>query len=81
MFVVTVKPGYTLQEVANEVDDLPGRTGQAFLAEARSGSVPSPFQPPGNTNLEGLLGTGSYQVVPGETYRQLLTVMVERLRP
>jgi UPF0755 protein len=78
VFAVTVYPGYTLQEVANEIDDLPGHTGPAFLAEAHSGSVPSPFQPPGSTNLEGLLGTGTYLVVPGETDRQILTIMVER---
>ena len=38
----------------------------------------SPFDPPGSTNLEGLLGTGLYQILPGETDRQVLEAMVAR---
>ena len=33
---------------------------------------------PGSTSLEGLLGTGTYQLVPGETDTQLLTDMIDR---
>ncbi len=38
----------------------------------------SPWQPVGVTNLEGLLGTGNYRVVPGETEHDLLVDMVDR---
>ena len=41
----------------------------------------SPWQPAGSTNLEGLLGTGTYVIVPGETDSQLLTKMVDRFDP
>ena len=78
VFTVTVFPGFTLQEVARAVDQVPGHSGPAFLTVARSGAVPSPFEPPGVNNLEGLLGTGIYQVLPGESDRQLLEAMVAR---
>lgn len=78
VFAVDVLPGYTVSEVAAAVDDLPGLRGSDFLALAKSGAVTSPFQPAGVTSLEGLLGTGPYQVVDGETDRQLLTAMVDR---
>ncbi|MGP8060657.1 MAG: endolytic transglycosylase MltG [Acidimicrobiales bacterium] len=78
VFAVDVLPGYTLREVADAVEDLPGMRGSSFLALANSGTVRSPFQPAGVTTLEGLVGTGTYEVVDGESERQLLSVMVER---
>jgi UPF0755 protein len=45
---------------------------------ATGGTVRSLWEPAGSTNLEGLLGTGVYVVVPGETDTQLLTRMVDR---
>ncbi len=38
----------------------------------------SQWEPTGSTDLEGLLGTGTYTVVPGETDTQLLADMVQR---
>jgi len=76
VFAVTVLPGYTLNEVANAVDDIPGHSGNVFDALTKSGAVHSPFEPAGSQNLEGLLGAGTYQVLPGETNTQLLTQMV-----
>jgi UPF0755 protein len=78
VFPVTVYPGYTLQEVAHEVDDIPGHTASGFVTAARSGAVHSPWQSPGPADLEGLLGPGTYQVAPGETDDQLLAKMVDR---
>ncbi len=75
---VTVEPGQVLAEVANHVDQLPGFGQSSFETVAKSGEVTSPYQPPGTTNLEGLLGTGTYVVLPGETDRQLLQDMVDR---
>ena len=57
---------------------LPGHDQAAFAALATGGTVRSPWQPAGVTNLDGLLGTGTYIVVPGETDTQLLTDMVDR---
>ena len=74
--VVTVRPGLTLREVAEEVGQLPGYDGAQFLAVARSGAVRSPWEPAGTENLEGLLGADTYQVVPGESDTRLLSAMV-----
>ena len=78
VFPVDVPPGFTVREVAERVGQLPGHSQQAFAALATGGTVHSPWQPVGVTNLDGLLGTGTYVVVPGETDRQLLTDMVDR---
>jgi UPF0755 protein len=78
VFTVDVRPGYVLSEVAGRVDALPGRPGGGFAAAAASGAVTSPFEPPGSKNLEGLLGAGPYQVLPGETDQELLRRMVRR---
>jgi UPF0755 protein len=78
VFTVDVLAGYTLSEVAARVDELPGRQPGAFAAAAHSGAVRSPWAPPGTTNLEGLLGTGEYLVLPGESDTTLLAAMVRR---
>ena len=53
-----VRPGFTLSEVAQEVDSLPGHAAGEFAKAAASGAVHSTFSPPGSNNLEGMLGTG-----------------------
>jgi UPF0755 protein len=78
VFPVTVLPGFTVSEVATRVGEVPGHDAARFLALATSGSVPSPYQPTGSTSLEGLLGTGTYLVLPGETDRTLLSQMAAR---
>ena len=78
VFPLDVPPGFTVREVAERVGQLPGHSQAAFAAVATGGTVHSPWQPVGVTNLDGLLGTGTYVVVPGETDRQLLTDMVDR---
>lgn len=77
-FELDVQPGYTVAEVGNQLGAAPGDIGTTFTAVARSGRVTSPFQPPGNHSLEGLLGTGEYQVATGESATALLTTMVDR---
>lgn len=78
VFTLNIPVGYTVSEVARQVDQLPGRTRGAFQTLATSGTLRSPWQPTGSQNLDGLLGTGVYQVVPGETNTQLLTLMIDR---
>jgi UPF0755 protein len=78
VFALVIPPGFTVREVAERVGQLPGHDQAAFDAVATSGAVPSPWQPAGSHNLDGLLGTGTYVVLPGETDRQLLTTMVDR---
>ncbi|HXY28279.1 MAG TPA: endolytic transglycosylase MltG, partial [Acidimicrobiales bacterium] len=78
VYPVNVRPGYTLAEVAARVDSVPGHSDGAFEKVASSGVVHSAFSPPGSDNLEGLLGTGAYLVLPGESDQTLLTEMVQR---
>jgi UPF0755 protein len=78
VFPLAVPAGFTVSEVAGRVGQLPGHSKRAFKALATGGAVHSPWQPPGSTNLDGLLGAGVYRVVPGETDTQLLTAMINR---
>ncbi len=78
VFDVTVDPGLTVAEVARLVGDLPGRSPAGFMAAVRSGLVRSPWQPASSTNLDGLLGTGTFQILPGEPYLAVLRDMVNR---
>ncbi len=78
IYPVDVHPGFTLSEVAARVDSIPGHAQGAFAAAARSGVVHSTFSPPGSNNLEGMLGTGSYLILPGESDTTILRGMVQR---
>jgi len=78
VFAVDVLPGLTLEEVAARVGEVPGHTAAAFASLAGSGTVRSPYAPAGVDDLDGLLGTGVYQVLPGETDRALLQAMLAR---
>jgi UPF0755 protein len=78
IYPVDVRPGYSLREVAARVDSIPGHATGGFAATAGSGAVHSVFSPPGSNNLEGMLGTGSYLVLPGETDLTILRLMVSR---
>ena len=78
IYVVSVQRGLTLAEVAAQVDGLPGHAPGAFSQAATSGVVHSEFSPAGSNDLEGMLGTGTYLVLPGETDTTLLTDMVSR---
>jgi UPF0755 protein len=79
VFALTVLPGTTVKELSTEIDeDVPSLSGASFLDAVTSGSDRSPWQPPGSDNLDGLLGTGTYLVVPGETATALLGHMTDR---
>jgi len=78
IYPVDVRPGFALSEVAAEVDSLPGHAPGGFAAAAKSGVVHSAFSPPGSNNLEGMLGTGSYLILPGESDLTIVRDMVQR---
>ena len=78
VFSLDVPPGFTVSELAERVGQFPGHDETTFAQVATSGDLHSPWQPVGVTSLEGLLGTGTYQLVPGETDAQLLTDMIDR---
>jgi len=75
---VDIEPGQTLSEVANTVDQFPGHEHDQFAQVAASGVVHSTFSPSGSNDLEGLLGTGLYLALPGESDATLLQAMVTR---
>ena len=78
IYPVDVRPGFTLSEVASEVDGLPAHAAGGFARAAQSGAVHSEFSPPGSSDLEGMLGTGIYDVLPHESDLALLRLMVDR---
>jgi UPF0755 protein len=78
IYPVNVVPGFTLSEVAQAVGEIPGHTPATFEKAASSGAVHSTFSPPGSNNLEGMLGTGEYLVLPGETDLTIVNDMVSR---
>jgi UPF0755 protein len=78
VFGVSVPAGFTVDETASRLEQLPGHDASAFVSLANSGAVRSPWQVPGSTNLDGLLGTGTYIVLPDESDKTLLVQMVER---
>jgi len=75
---INVVAGTTVSELANELASLPGNLAHTFSNGASASGVHSPFQLTPTTPLEGLLGTGSYRILPGESGRTLLTKMVDR---
>ena len=78
VFTLDIPPGFTVAEVAARVGQLPGHSSSGFAAVVSGGTVRSPWQPAGSDNLDGLLGTGRYVVVPGETDTTLLNSMIDR---
>jgi UPF0755 protein len=78
IFAIDVRPGFTLAEVAAQVDSLPGHAPGGFQKTASSGAVHSVFSPAGSNNLEGMLGTGNYLVLPGQSDLSILQKMVTR---
>src|SRR5581483_11021975 len=63
---LVIPEGLTLDQIADRVGALPGRNKATFLAAARSGTVRSKWQPPGNTSLEGLLFPDTYLITDKE---------------
>ena len=78
IYPVDVRPGLTLNEVAAQVDSLPGHDPGGFEKAAASGAVRSVFSPSGSNDLEGMLGTGEYLILPGEGNTTILRAMVQR---
>ena len=79
VFPVEVPAGFTVAEVAARVGAAaPGHDAAAFGRLATGGTVRSPWEPAGSNGLEGLLGTGTYVLVPGESDTELLTRMIDR---
>ena len=75
---LTIPEALTLEKIADRVGELPGRSRDKFLAAARSGEVRSKYQPPGNTNLEGLLFPDTYLLTDKEDETAIVRRLVSR---
>jgi len=75
---LTVPEALTLDQIADRVGALPGRSRDKFLTAARSGAVRSKYQPPGSTNLEGLLFPDTYLVTDKEDEAGIVRRLVNR---
>jgi UPF0755 protein len=76
---LTIPEGYTLEQVAVRVGQVPGRSAQRFLELANSGTVRSQYQPEGSTNLEGLLFPDTYQLDENDDEARILQRMVQAM--
>jgi UPF0755 protein len=73
---LTIPEGFTLSQIADRVGTSPGRSAQAFLQVAQSGTVRSQFEPDGVNNLEGLVYPDTYQVEKTDDETAILRKMV-----
>ena len=74
---VTVPEGLTLAQVARVIGEMPGRSADKFLEVARSGTIRSQYQPPGNNSLEGLILPETYFITKGDDEAKILRKMVD----
>jgi UPF0755 protein len=71
-------PGLTLNQIADRVGKLKGKTAAHFLEAASSGLVRSRYQPPDVNSLEGLTWPDTYFVGANETEMQILQRIVSQ---
>ncbi len=71
-------PGLTLQQIADRVGKLEGKSADRFLEAARSNTIRSRYQPPDVTSLEGLTWPDTYFVGANETEAQILQKIVDQ---
>ncbi len=79
---LTIPEGLTINQIAERVGKLPGRTAEVFkklATEQGEGRVRSPLQPPEVTNLEGLLFPSTYFVGEKDDERRILQKMVDAM--
>ncbi len=79
---LTIPEGLTLEQISERVGKVPGRTAATFLTLAKAQGedrVKSPLQPPGVTNLEGLLFPSTYFVGENDDERRILQKMVDAM--
>jgi UPF0755 protein len=73
----TFPEGYTVAQMAERLDEtLRSVDAERFVELATDGSIPSLYQKPGGTNLEGLLFPDTYFVAADETEASVIQRMV-----
>jgi UPF0755 protein len=76
---LTIPEGYTLEQIAERVGRIPGRSAQKFLELANGGAVRSSVEPAGSNNLEGLLYPDTYQLDEHDDEARILQRMVQAM--
>ena len=73
---LTIPEGLTVEQIAERVGKLPGRSAEAFMAAVESGEVRSNLQPESVDNLEGLIFPDTYMLDRGDDEKEILQRMV-----
>jgi UPF0755 protein len=71
-------PGLTLQQIADRVGKLEGKSADRFMDAARSNTIRSQFEPPDSSSLEGLTWPDTYAIGANETEAQILQKIVNQ---
>jgi UPF0755 protein len=71
-------PGLTVQQIAERVGKLPGKSAEKFLAAVQSGTIRSKYQPAEQTSLEGLLFPDTYFIGAKENEESIARRLVAR---
>jgi UPF0755 protein len=69
-------PGLTLNQIADRVGKLEGKSAQRFLDVAKSGTVRSRYEPAEGLSLEGLTWPDTYAIGANDTETQILQKIV-----
>lgn len=71
-------PGLTLNQIADRVGKLKGKSAQRFRDIANSGTVRSRYEPAGINSLEGLTWPDTYAIGANDTETQILQKIVNQ---
>jgi UPF0755 protein len=71
-------PGLTLQQIADRVGKLEGKSSERFLDVAKSNTIRSRYEPADVTSLEGLTWPDTYLIGANETEAQILQRIVDQ---
>jgi peptidoglycan lytic transglycosylase G len=71
-------PGLTLNQIAERVGKLDGKSAERFLDVAKSGTVRSRYEPADSNSLEGLTWPDTYAIGANDTETQILQKIVSQ---
>jgi UPF0755 protein len=71
-------PGLTLQQIADRVGKLEGKSAERFMQAAQSNTIRSRYQPTDTLSLEGLTWPDTYFIGANETEDQILQKIVNQ---
>ncbi|MBM3660609.1 MAG: endolytic transglycosylase MltG [Actinobacteria bacterium] len=71
-------PGLTLNQIADRIAQLPGRSRDTFLQVVQSGAVRSKYMPPGASSVEGFLFPDTYRIGESEDEGDIARKLVAR---